>query len=653
MRMGNAVRHRRGGRGWDGWRGPLGRPCENKIEKMDIPLQKGRPKGPFHPSSAAPAPTTNGFLLPIRYMCGLALLLIALFLPTLATAHTIQKLPSVHTQAPLDFPAVDPNYIYGQLFYMVTHFQHREAGYDTNLPVSVNGHDEFADYWAKEMVNDLQGFGPQIRRDPFSVGGWQGRPALTQAFNVEMSIPGVVYPEQVVVIGCHYDGEAVSTQSANDDGSGCAIELGVAKAMGTYWKNHHSYPARTLRFVIFDAEEQGLYGSFHYLNSTVNGDVSNIVAMFNEEQNGIAYPLRYLGQLSNPLLPLYIDMSPLQNNRLYAHQSSFSQAQRDHITRFRSLILQAIAPVFQQFQALGYTGLTYHTTNKQDVVQPIFSSDQMSNVQPDDDIYGGSDQIPFTLAGVPCATYVGNASYYGATSQPAYPYDQAQDTIQLMNTYADGSSQKSNALMLALALPCMLTTWMLHQPDILGEGTATTQPITTISDIGLTQVGQSMTIDAATTLQSQGNTNYSWDFGDGTKANGVSVSHTYQTQGKYTLTLTVSSAKGTRTITKQLSVVAQPTLYDNPYRDYKPIGRPPTNTHITLPIPNDALTDKVVGAVAPISSGTSTQTTPTTSKSTGAPGLVNTLFLPFVVLGVGVLVVIAAGFLIFRRKGAS
>ena len=63
--------------------------------------------------------------------------------------------------------------------------------------------------------------------------------------------------------------------------------------------------------MIFDAEEQGLYGSFNYLNNTINGDVKNLVAMFNEEQNGIAYPLRYLGQLSNPILPFYIDMSPI------------------------------------------------------------------------------------------------------------------------------------------------------------------------------------------------------------------------------------------------------------------------------------------------------------------------------------------------------
>src|SRR5436305_1419640 len=41
------------------------------------------------------------------------------------------------------FAVVDPNYIYNQLFYMATHFLHREAGFDTNLPPKVNGHDEF------------------------------------------------------------------------------------------------------------------------------------------------------------------------------------------------------------------------------------------------------------------------------------------------------------------------------------------------------------------------------------------------------------------------------------------------------------------------------------------------------------------------------
>ena len=47
-------------------------------------------------------------------------------------------------QTTIDVPGIDPNFIYNQLDSMVTRFQRREAGYDTNLPPIANGHDEFA-----------------------------------------------------------------------------------------------------------------------------------------------------------------------------------------------------------------------------------------------------------------------------------------------------------------------------------------------------------------------------------------------------------------------------------------------------------------------------------------------------------------------------
>src|SRR5947209_9954992 len=328
--------------------------------------------------------------------------LLTVVLPTSASASSPKSTIQHRTLA--DFPTVDPNYIYSQLFYMVTNFQHREAGYDNNLPVNVNGHDEFANYWSQELMRDVAGFGARVRRDPFNVAGWQNRPPTVPAFNVEVTIPGVTHPEQVVVIGCHYDGEAISTQSANDDSSGCAIELGVARAMGMYWRNHLTYPARTLRFVIFDAEEQGLYDSIHYLNSTVNGDTKNIVAMFNEEQSGIAYPLRYLGKIVNPLLPFYVYVSPLKKNELYPQQDRLSQQQQANITRLHTLLQQAVTPVFEQFQALGFQSLVYHGIGQQDVSQPVFTSDQVNNVQQQDDTLCSSDKEQFTLAGLPCAT---------------------------------------------------------------------------------------------------------------------------------------------------------------------------------------------------------------------------------------------------------
>lgn len=517
--------------------------------------------------------------------------------------------PYALRQQVTDFPIVNPNYIYDQLFYMVTHYQHREAGY------SESGHDGFASYWAQEMVHDLQGFGPQVYKDAFHVQGWQNRPTTSDAFNVEVTVPGVTHPEQVVVIACHYDAEASSTQSANDDASGCAIELGVAQAMGNYWLSHHLAPARTLRFVIFDAEEQGLYGSFHYLNSTINGDVPNIVAMFNEEQNGIAYPLRYLGQASNPTLPLNIDLSPLQNNQLYPKQSQLPQAQIASITTFRSLMQQAISPVFAAFRALGYQGLTYHESDGQDAAQPIFTPDQESYLHLQDDTMGGSDQIPFTLAGIPSATFVGNFSYY-ENHPPAwsYPFDQPQDTIQLMNIFADGSSQQSYALTLAFAIPGMLTTWMLHQSSVLGEAAIDNKPIVTMSDIGQSQVGKDIAFQAvaAMNVPSSGAT-YSWNFDDGTTANGIAVSHTYKQAGAYQLILTVRSSQGTRIVSKMLNIVNQSITYRNPYCCDTGDGRPRSNPQVLLPTANDSLKDEIVG---PASGSTVTTLPGQTSQKT-------------------------------------
>jgi peptidase M28-like protein/PKD domain-containing protein len=535
----------------------------------------------------------------VRRLASLVLLagLLASTLLPLSAATAAARAPAASAsavrRAPPDLPAVDPAYVYEQLAYMATHFQRREAGYDTNLPVTQNGHDEFADYWQAEMLRDLDGFGAVARRDPFTVQGWSGRLAKVPAFNVEVTVPGQTHPEQMVVIGCHYDGEASSTQSANDDGSGCAIELAVAKAMADYWRAHHIYPARTLRFVIFDAEEQGVYGSFHYLNATVNGDSANIVAMFNEEQNGIAYPLRFLGKASNPVLPFYTVLSPLQNNGLYPHQDQLSPARRDALTRFRALMAQAVPAVFAQFQALGYTTLDYQNDASQPVTQPVFTADDASRqVQLQDDEIGSSDQIPFTLAGAPDATFIGNFTYYDRAPTPppwSYPYDQPQDTIQLMNTYASGQSSAAKALELSLALPGMLTTWMLSQPDVLGSVTSDGKPIAAISDVGPTVAGQPLALDAKASFAPSGSgaLSYAWDFGDGTRLSGQAVQHSYATSGTYSLTLTVSGPGGARTVAKSLTVTPQAPVYINPYARFQQSGVPPSNPLVTLPVPRD------------------------------------------------------------------
>jgi hypothetical protein len=540
---------------------------------MTIASSSQRKRESRHPVSRQPACR--------RILCVLLLLCCALGTPQAGQARA-QELPALVESRT---PVVDPLYIYQQLAYLTSHFQQREAGY-----AAQGGHDRFAAYWSQEMVRNLQGFGPRTLRDTFASPGWRERSARLPAVNVEVSIAGLQHPEQEVIIGCHYDGKANSGESAFDDTSGCAYELGVAQALGTYWRTHQLFPARTIRFVIFDAEEQGLFGSFHYLNSTISGDLGNVTAMFNQEQSGINYPARYLGQLTNPFLPDYIDVTPLQENAAYAGRLHLTALERQNVIRFRQLFSQAVPAAFAQLRAEGYTGLDFYDGRRQNSLQPIFRASQQNNIHIRDDPSSNSDHVPFIYAGLPVATLTGDQSYYEA--QPpvwAYPYDLPEDTLALLNVYTAGSTRMSPALALALALPAMLTAWMLNQPAVGGSVAGDSRPVVLPGDIGQVVVGQPLTLTASAfaPLQPGAALSFRWELGDGTSAVGAAIRHTYRASGAYTLVLTVTSSDGIREVRKTVYAGPAPVIYSNPYAPLPAVNTP--NPAVQIPASDASL----------------------------------------------------------------
>src|SRR4029077_3672033 len=78
--------------------------------------------------------------------------------------------------------------------------------------------------------------------------------------NVVGEIPGREHPEQILVVGGHLDSWALA-EGATDNGSGTATTLGAAEAIMRAGQK----PRRTIRFVLFTGEEQGLDGSFAYV----------------------------------------------------------------------------------------------------------------------------------------------------------------------------------------------------------------------------------------------------------------------------------------------------------------------------------------------------------------------------------------------------
>ena len=318
-------------------------------------------------------------------------------------------------------------------------------------------------------------------------------------------------------------------------------------------------------------------------------------------------------------MPDYIDVTPLQDNAAYPGRIHLSPTQREHVIHFRNLWEQAIPAVFAQFQAVGYSSLYYYDSHSQNTVQPIFTNEQMSNIHIQDDPSSNSDQVPFIYAGLPVVTLTGDQTYYDANPPAwAYPYDLPADTLQLMNTYTSGTTRPCAAFALALALPGMLTTLMLNQPDMLGQATPDGNPIAAISDIGQTVIGQNIALDAKASFDptnSNSKLTYTWNFGDGTTASGITVNHTYQTTGHYTLTLTVTSQTGKRSISKTLSIGTVPATYDNPYSPLR--GKNSYNPAVTIPTANNNL--PVQPWLSPLRTPTPQLATPTPLPKTLTP----------------------------------
>jgi len=95
----------------------------------------------------------------------------------------------------------------------------------------------------------LAGAGYEVRRQPYEVGG-------KICENIEAEMRGREKPDDIVVIGAHYD-SVQGSPGANDNASGVAATLALARAFAD------TTPARTLRFVLFANEEPPFFQTEH------------------------------------------------------------------------------------------------------------------------------------------------------------------------------------------------------------------------------------------------------------------------------------------------------------------------------------------------------------------------------------------------------
>jgi aminopeptidase YwaD len=110
--------------------------------------------------------------------------------------------------------------------------------------------------------------------------------------NLVAELPGDSGKDRVLVVGAHYD-TTPNTQGANDNGSGVAALMSIARELA----DGPPLPFK-LRFLLFGAEEVGLFGSNHYVSTLDQDEIDSIVAMINLDVPGSGHSLEVIGDTS-------------------------------------------------------------------------------------------------------------------------------------------------------------------------------------------------------------------------------------------------------------------------------------------------------------------------------------------------------------------
>jgi hypothetical protein len=261
-------------------------------------------------------------------------------------------------------PVVDASWIYANDYYNATHFIYKRAGSDgclpgatscafgtpgdsNNLPQNYNGTQEFNKWWADlgttstAQPNGVLGKWMSKRDHLFNQATWQ---INTQ----ELTIPGAACPGQQVMLAFHPDSQGVSapnpgtsatpyssmysgdwgTGSPYDSNMGALMNLEEIGSVLRWHEANGTYPKRTIKSAVYDAELQGLIGSGFY-SSTGGGATTLIEPMSaGSSKMVVANPSALNASGTGGIFavgsPVAIDDTDTHNN-VVAQGSSFAQ----------------------------------------------------------------------------------------------------------------------------------------------------------------------------------------------------------------------------------------------------------------------------------------------------------------------------------------
>ncbi len=106
-----------------------------------------------------------------------------------------------------------------------------------------------------------------------------------ESFNVVGEVRGSEKPDEIVLVGCHFDSWDPGT-GASDDAVGCIVTWEAARLM----KKLNIRPKRTVRVVLFTNEENGMRGGNGYRDQHASEAANHVLAV--ESDSGVFAPAR-------------------------------------------------------------------------------------------------------------------------------------------------------------------------------------------------------------------------------------------------------------------------------------------------------------------------------------------------------------------------
>ena len=445
---------------------------------------------------------------------------------------------------------------------------------------------EYLDYYEHTMKEMLGDFGVVVHRYPFeSPGrsdGGTGRGGYLDAapgtgWNISATVPGADHPEETVLVSGHYDFTDSGPTAAWDSAEGHTEVIRMAKIMSDYWRATGTRPSATVKFIPWDSEESGTFGSIDYVENNIPpGEEDEVRGYFNVDPCAGAYPAFRNGnpasrvpqvlQLANP--DAYAEGSP-ERARVEAFNDLASKPgpDNDWVDQVLNRLDDTLTVAGQKFPIFvsdseAAAGENGGDSQRDEIVTAVGGLAAFS-----------SDYDNFQKLGIPIFNFF--PDYFGphADGTPASaegvgilhtPRDNLATINALTSTDQTGMSA-SEGWAKGMEFCAQMEAWGMLQPQMAGTQTSNRDTVAYFEALPNEAIeNESIHFDASGSYRYSDvakravatDLTYQWDFGDGSTGSGREVDHRYAEVGRYTATLTVRGGSGGRdTMTLPIEVV--------------------------------------------------------------------------------------------------